>query len=147
MARIPTADQRVIPVGQASGGMQQANLLQPVSRPQLNTTKVSAGHFYDARGDLAMAKTLGDIGGVVGNIATDLQNRRNKLAVNREIRAIDEFYVGIENEAQGMEEPVQEIYGEEKSKEYLEGLKENVIIGRLIPAGTGYKGKQERAEY
>ena len=23
--------------------------------------------------------------------------------------------------------------------DYLEGLKENVIIGRLIPAGTGYK--------
>ncbi|MEA3449901.1 MAG: DNA-directed RNA polymerase subunit beta' [Patescibacteria group bacterium] len=31
--------------------------------------------------------------------------------------------------------------------DYLEGLKENVIIGRLIPAGTGFKGKQERAEY
>jgi DNA-directed RNA polymerase subunit beta' len=31
--------------------------------------------------------------------------------------------------------------------DYLEGLKENVIIGRLIPAGTGYKGKKERAEY
>jgi DNA-directed RNA polymerase subunit beta' len=31
--------------------------------------------------------------------------------------------------------------------DYLEGLKENVIIGRLIPAGTGYKGKVERAEY
>jgi DNA-directed RNA polymerase subunit beta' len=31
--------------------------------------------------------------------------------------------------------------------DYLEGLKENVIIGRLIPAGTGYKGKQERAKY
>jgi len=31
--------------------------------------------------------------------------------------------------------------------DYLEGLKENVIIGRLIPAGTGYKGKQERANY
>ncbi|OGF25175.1 DNA-directed RNA polymerase subunit beta' [Candidatus Falkowbacteria bacterium RIFOXYB2_FULL_47_14] len=31
--------------------------------------------------------------------------------------------------------------------DYLEGLKENVIIGRLIPAGTGYKGKQERAVY
>lgn len=31
--------------------------------------------------------------------------------------------------------------------DYLEGLKENVIIGRLIPAGTGFKGKQERAKY
>ena len=31
--------------------------------------------------------------------------------------------------------------------DYLEGLKENVIIGRLIPAGTGFKGKQVRAEY
>ncbi|MFC1678185.1 DNA-directed RNA polymerase subunit beta' [Patescibacteria group bacterium] len=31
--------------------------------------------------------------------------------------------------------------------DYLEGLKENVIIGCLIPAGTGYKGKKERAEY
>jgi len=31
--------------------------------------------------------------------------------------------------------------------DYLEGLKENVIIGRLIPAGTGYKGRQKRAEY
>jgi len=31
--------------------------------------------------------------------------------------------------------------------DYLEGLKENVIIGRLIPAGTGYKGKQTRADY
>jgi DNA-directed RNA polymerase subunit beta' len=31
--------------------------------------------------------------------------------------------------------------------DYLEGLKENVIIGRLIPAGTGYKGKQERKKY
>ena len=31
--------------------------------------------------------------------------------------------------------------------DYLEGLKENVIIGRLIPAGTGFKGKKERAEY
>ncbi|HOZ56161.1 MAG: DNA-directed RNA polymerase subunit beta' [Parcubacteria group bacterium ADurb.Bin316] len=31
--------------------------------------------------------------------------------------------------------------------DYLEGLKENVMIGRLIPAGTGYKGKQERAKY
>ncbi|PIP33639.1 DNA-directed RNA polymerase subunit beta' [Candidatus Falkowbacteria bacterium CG23_combo_of_CG06-09_8_20_14_all_49_15] len=31
--------------------------------------------------------------------------------------------------------------------DYLEGLKENVIIGRLIPAGTGYKGRQERAVY
>lgn len=31
--------------------------------------------------------------------------------------------------------------------DYLEGLKENVIIGRLIPAGTGYKGKQTRAQY
>jgi len=26
--------------------------------------------------------------------------------------------------------------------DYLEGLKENVIIGRLIPAGTGYKKKK-----
>jgi len=24
--------------------------------------------------------------------------------------------------------------------DYLRGLKENVIIGRLIPAGTGFKG-------
>ncbi len=31
--------------------------------------------------------------------------------------------------------------------DYLEGLKENVIIGRLIPAGTGYQGRKERAEY
>ena len=31
--------------------------------------------------------------------------------------------------------------------DYLEGLKENVIIGRLIPAGTGYKGKVERKVY
>src|SRR3989339_840793 len=31
--------------------------------------------------------------------------------------------------------------------DYLEGLKENVIIGRLIPAGTGYKGKQKRDDY
>jgi len=31
--------------------------------------------------------------------------------------------------------------------DYLEGLKENVIIGRLIPAGTGYKGAQVRGEY
>jgi len=31
--------------------------------------------------------------------------------------------------------------------DYLEGLKENVIIGRLIPSGTGYQGKQERADY
>jgi DNA-directed RNA polymerase subunit beta' len=31
--------------------------------------------------------------------------------------------------------------------DYLEGLKENVIIGCLIPAGTGYKGKKPRAEY
>lgn len=31
--------------------------------------------------------------------------------------------------------------------DYLEGLKENVIIGCLIPAGTGYKGKKKREEY
>ena len=31
--------------------------------------------------------------------------------------------------------------------DYLEGLKENVIIGRLIPAGTGYKGNRERKIY
>lgn len=31
--------------------------------------------------------------------------------------------------------------------DYLEGLKENVIIGRLIPAGTGYKKKEERKIY
>ena len=31
--------------------------------------------------------------------------------------------------------------------DYLEGLKENVIIGCLIPAGTGYKGKKQRLEY
>ncbi|HBA36614.1 TPA: hypothetical protein DCZ15_01935, partial [Candidatus Falkowbacteria bacterium] len=31
--------------------------------------------------------------------------------------------------------------------DYLEGLKENVIIGCLIPAGTGYKGKKKREDY
>ncbi|MDD5032208.1 MAG: DNA-directed RNA polymerase subunit beta' [Patescibacteria group bacterium] len=31
--------------------------------------------------------------------------------------------------------------------DYLEGLKENVIIGCLIPAGTGYKGRKKRVEY
>jgi DNA-directed RNA polymerase subunit beta' len=31
--------------------------------------------------------------------------------------------------------------------DYLEGLKENVIIGCLIPAGTGYKGKKKRIDY
>jgi DNA-directed RNA polymerase subunit beta' len=31
--------------------------------------------------------------------------------------------------------------------DYLDGLKENVIIGCLIPAGTGYKGKQKREIY
>jgi DNA-directed RNA polymerase subunit beta' len=31
--------------------------------------------------------------------------------------------------------------------DYLEGLKENVIIGCLIPAGTGYKGKKAREVY
>jgi len=31
--------------------------------------------------------------------------------------------------------------------DYLEGLKENVIIGCLIPAGTGYKGKKLREIY
>jgi DNA-directed RNA polymerase subunit beta' len=31
--------------------------------------------------------------------------------------------------------------------DYLEGLKENVIIGCLIPAGTGYKGKKKRMNY
>jgi DNA-directed RNA polymerase subunit beta' len=31
--------------------------------------------------------------------------------------------------------------------DYLEGLKENVIIGCLIPAGTGYKGEKKRVKY
>ncbi len=31
--------------------------------------------------------------------------------------------------------------------DYLEGLKENVIIGCLIPAGTGYKEKKKRFNY
>jgi DNA-directed RNA polymerase subunit beta' len=31
--------------------------------------------------------------------------------------------------------------------DYLEGLKENVIIGCLIPAGTGYKGVKKREIY
>ena len=31
--------------------------------------------------------------------------------------------------------------------DYLEGLKENVIIGCLIPAGTGYKGSKKRVKY
>ena len=31
--------------------------------------------------------------------------------------------------------------------DYLEGLKENVIIGCLIPAGTGYEGKKKRVDY
>ncbi|PLX21335.1 DNA-directed RNA polymerase subunit beta' [Candidatus Parcubacteria bacterium] len=31
--------------------------------------------------------------------------------------------------------------------DYLEGLKENIIIGRLIPAGTGYKPREERKVY
>lgn len=31
--------------------------------------------------------------------------------------------------------------------DYLDGLKENVIIGRLIPAGTGYQGKKKRFDY
>ena len=31
--------------------------------------------------------------------------------------------------------------------DYLEGLKENVIIGCLIPAGTGYKVKKKRLKY
>jgi DNA-directed RNA polymerase subunit beta' len=31
--------------------------------------------------------------------------------------------------------------------DFLEGLKENVIIGCLIPAGTGYKGKKKRTDY
>lgn len=31
--------------------------------------------------------------------------------------------------------------------DYLDGLKENVIIGRLIPAGTGYKEDRVRGEY
>ena len=31
--------------------------------------------------------------------------------------------------------------------DYLEGLKENIIIGCLIPAGTGYKEKKERKVY
>ncbi len=31
--------------------------------------------------------------------------------------------------------------------DYLEGLKENVIIGCLIPAGTGYQGHKKRFDY
>jgi len=31
-------------------------------------------------------------------------------------------------------------------KDGLRGLKENVIVGRLIPAGTGYAYHQERAK-
>jgi DNA-directed RNA polymerase subunit beta' len=31
--------------------------------------------------------------------------------------------------------------------DYLDGLKENVIIGCLIPSGTGYKGKKKREIY
>jgi DNA-directed RNA polymerase subunit beta' len=31
--------------------------------------------------------------------------------------------------------------------DYLEGLKENVIIGCLIPAGTGYKERKKREIY
>ena len=31
--------------------------------------------------------------------------------------------------------------------DYLEGLKENVIIGCLIPAGTAYQGKKKREIY
>jgi DNA-directed RNA polymerase subunit beta' len=31
-------------------------------------------------------------------------------------------------------------------KDGLRGLKENVIVGRLIPAGTGYSYHQERAK-
>ncbi|PIZ10554.1 DNA-directed RNA polymerase subunit beta' [Candidatus Falkowbacteria bacterium CG_4_10_14_0_8_um_filter_41_36] len=31
--------------------------------------------------------------------------------------------------------------------DYLEGLKENVIIGCLIPSGTGYKGRKKREIY
>jgi DNA-directed RNA polymerase subunit beta' len=32
-----------------------------------------------------------------------------------------------------------------KKVDYLDGLKENVIIGRLIPAGTGF-GAREKAK-
>ncbi len=31
--------------------------------------------------------------------------------------------------------------------DFLEGLKENVIIGRLIPAGTGYKDRKKSVDY
>ncbi len=34
----------------------------------------------------------------------------------------------------------------EGKQDNLLGLKENVIIGKLIPAGTGFRGKQEKAE-
>lgn len=32
-------------------------------------------------------------------------------------------------------------------RDELRGLKENVIVGRLIPAGTGYAYHQERARH
>jgi len=34
----------------------------------------------------------------------------------------------------------------ERLEDHLDGLKENVIIGKLIPAGTGFGGARSAAE-
>ena len=86
-------------------------------------------------------------------------NRANKKVSKKEDQAkVDELLLGITKASLTTDSFLSAASFQETARvlieaavsgkiDYLEGLKENIIIGRLIPAGTGYKKREEREVY
>ena len=106
-----------------------------------------------------MIKDAGDTNFVIG----DVVEKSAFLRINREMKKTgkqparsEQLLLGITRVALTTESFLSSASFQETSRvlvnaaaegaeDYLRGLKENVIIGRLIPAGTGYKKESEKS--
>ena len=96
-------------------------------------------------------------GEIVEQSVVERANRKVKAAGKREVGA-DRLLLGITKASLTTDSWLSAASFQETARvliesavsgkiDYLDGLKENVIIGRLIPAGTGYHGKKKRIVY
>lgn len=144
MAKIPTTQASILPTTSTGQVMKTPSLLELNRRPALKTTQISGSDLYDPRGDQAMAGAMQNVGKLVGNIAKDVQQRKNNLELTKSQMEVDRFFNQMKVDATKNPNTNMMEFGEKQSSDFRSRLAKSTSRVNRDKLLAYYDEKNER---